>query len=731
MDAPSPFSGRSFRPTGQCTLTLLALASIVGGCKSSEPDVAAIYRHASEASSDTRRPVILIPGILGSKLVDSRDRKVWGAFTRGAIDADNPDGARTFALPMREGAPLSALKDDVIADSVLDVIVADIGPFSGFDFAAYLGVLQLLDIGGFRDQALGESGAMDYGTDHYTCYQFPYDWRRDVSESAAELGRFIAQAQDTVRSARGLADGTPVKIDVVAHSMGGLVLRYYLRYGSQPLPDDGSLPELTWEGAEHVCNAILVATPSAGSVKSLAQLVEGLNLHPLFPNYRPSVLGTMPAIYQLLPRPRHGLIAGEDGRVIDHFDPAIWRENGWGLAAQDSDKALDWLLDDVPAADRPRVAQEHLAKCLARAKQLHRALDAEASPPEGTRLFLFAGDAEPTQARYQVSDDGELRCIEHVPGDGTVTRASALMDERLGRPYTAGLQSPVDWHRVQFIFENHVGLTSSRAFADNVLHILLEEAGADPSTAQAPAAQHASVRPVHWGYAGSSGPAAWATLCEDYAQCGAGLHQSPINISSNDVDAVRLWEVEYQPTSLNVAHHQHVAQLTDNGHTIQATCDPGSWLIAGGERFELKQFHFHTPSEHSIDDEHFPMEMHFVHQSETGHLMVLGVLVSAGEHNPAFDPLIALLPGAPGESTVDAAYEIDIAALLPASRDSFEYQGSLTTPPCSEGVKWLISVEHIELSTGQLLEFARRLGTNNRPVQGLNGRHVGSTQPGN
>src|SRR5262249_27473189 len=128
-------------------------------------------------------------------------------------------------------------------------------------------------------------------------------WRREISENASRLDELIRSAARLTQEARGTAE--PVKVDVVAHSMGGLVLMYYLRYGTQPLPDDGSLPPLTWAGAQTVGHAILVGTPSAGSVLALRQLVEGVVYAPIVPEYRPAVVGTMPSIYELLPRDRH------------------------------------------------------------------------------------------------------------------------------------------------------------------------------------------------------------------------------------------------------------------------------------------------------------------------------------------------------------------------------------------------------------------------------------------
>jgi pimeloyl-ACP methyl ester carboxylesterase len=284
-------------------------------------------------------------------------------------------------------------------------------------------------------------------------------------------------AQHASRAGRNLPDDTPVKVDVVAHSMGGLVLRYYLRYGTQPLPEDGSLPELTWAGAANVEHAILVGTPNAGSVLSFQQLVEGWNLGPLFPNYRASVLGTMPAIYQLLPRSRHARVIDETtGRPIDIFDPDEWIKRGWGLADPEQDFKLEQLLPTIGSAEHRRlIAIDHLTKSLARAEQLHRALDLPAAPPAGTRISLFAADSRPTPALVAVDAANRIRIAHETPGDGTVTRHSALMDERVGRGFTPGLLSPIAWNRVQFLFTDHLGLTRDAAFADNVLYLLLED----------------------------------------------------------------------------------------------------------------------------------------------------------------------------------------------------------------------------------------------------------------
>lgn len=257
-----------------------------------------------------------------------------------------------------------------------------------------------------------------------------------------------------------------------------MVLRYYLRYGPTPLPEDGSLPELDWEGARYVEEAILIGTPSAGSVLSLEQLVEGVNFASLItPTYGPSILGSMPAIYQLLPRTRHARVIDEaTGEVVDLFDVATWERFGWGLADPDEDGRLRDLLPGVESAEERRaIGMDHLAKCLAKADQLQRALDVRADTPEGLGMCLVAGDAHPTPDVVSVRPDGSLRVVSKAPGDNTVTRASALMDERVGGAYVPRVQTPARFDSVLFLGANHLGLTKDPLFTNFVLYTLLEK----------------------------------------------------------------------------------------------------------------------------------------------------------------------------------------------------------------------------------------------------------------
>jgi carbonic anhydrase len=220
---------------------------------------------------------------------------------------------------------------------------------------------------------------------------------------------------------------------------------------------------------------------------------------------------------------------------------------------------------------------------------------------------------------------------------------------------------------------------------------------------------------AHWGYTGTEAPQNWATLSPDYRACGAGKNQSPIDLNS-------FIEAELPPISFDYANA--ASTILNNGHTVQASLPAGSSMKVDGITFELKQFHFHTPSENRINAKSFPMEMHLVHADTNGNLAVVAVMFEEGSENPAIAKLWSQTPEKIN-SIQPLTDKVTAAELLPEDRDYYRFNGSLTTPPCTEGVRWFVMKNPIQLSAEQVDAFAQLMGhPNNRPIQRTNARPV-------
>ena len=230
---------------------------------------------------------------------------------------------------------------------------------------------------------------------------------------------------------------------------------------------------------------------------------------------------------------------------------------------------------------------------------------------------------------------------------------------------------------------------------------------------------------VHWGYGAEDGPAAWSRLSADYALCAAGGSQSPIDLRVKETSKpAEVVEFDYRPSSLRIARNSYVAEVLNNGHTIQIDVDEDSDLAIGKRRYQLLQYHFHAPSEHAVDGKRFPMEMHLVHRSVTGDLAVVGVLIEAGAANSSFQRIWSHLPEEHGTRVHHENVEVDVAKVIPKDHHWYRYQGSLTTPPCSEGVRWFVIANPIQLSQAQIAAFTSLYEGNARPLQARHGRGI-------
>ena len=211
-----------------------------------------------------------------------------------------------------------------------------------------------------------------------------------------------------------------------------------------------------------------------------------------------------------------------------------------------------------------------------------------------------------------------------------------------------------------------------------------------------------------WGYIGQEGPENWGSLSDEFNICQAGNNQSPINLQAAvDADLNPL-EINYKDSPL---------RIINNGHTIQVNYQPGSFLTLDGERYELLQFHFHHPSEHKVEGEALPMELHLVHKGDKGNLAVIGVFLKEGKSNPTLQKIWKEMPNIKSSEKTISTVNISASDLLPEDQDYYRYFGSLTTPPCSETVSWIVLKEPVEISTQQVNKFSQIFPMNARPVQ--------------
>jgi len=231
--------------------------------------------------------------------------------------------------------------------------------------------------------------------------------------------------------------------------------------------------------------------------------------------------------------------------------------------------------------------------------------------------------------------------------------------------------------------------------------------------------QKAKNVPICWGYEEENGPEVWGRLTAEYRICDTGIHQSPIDIVNPTPAQLSAITFNYRSASVTIRN-------TEN--TIQVEYPKGNWIEIDGTKYHLLQFHFHAPSEHTVVGELYDMEMHLVHESEDGTLAVIGVLIKSGNVNTAFDSFWHLMPSAADAAKQVTSVALNASDLLPDTKGTYRYDGSLTTPPCSEGVKWLVMTTPIEMSESQIAAFRAIFNGNNRPVQPLNGRELFVTE---
>lgn len=468
-------------------LSLLAHAALLAGCGLlRKPDMS---RTASIAAlRPPQRPLIFIPGFLGTKLKDPGTHDVaWGTMTNILMGGDSDD----LALAIEPGAtdvPGERMEPYAIYDSLW-----------GIEY--YREVLRSLrTAGGYT------FGEIDDPKPGDNAFVFLYDWRRDNVESAALLARAIE------RLARFYGD-PDLRFDLLAHSQGGLIARYYIKYGDAPLPPEGEPPRPTMAGARHAGKVVMMGTPNRGCLEALKILHTGLKK--VFRPIRPEVVFTMPSIYQMLPPPEEILFASATGEpiILDLYDAATWEREGlsfFSRAVQErmrerARKKTPGGSDLASFNDAPRA---FLARMLSSARRFQTALDAPAAGEESISYHAFGADCNPTlKAAVIAEKDGQrdfifdedalprakLAKLFYGPGDGTVLMRSLLAIPELPGDSSGQDDGAMEFETAFFVCAEHGVLPNNPIFQNNLLYLLLREDAtgpADPGIASRSGGEH-------------------------------------------------------------------------------------------------------------------------------------------------------------------------------------------------------------------------------------------------
>jgi len=457
-------------------LGLLALSFISTSCISARrtPDLEHIF--ASARARTDKRPVIVIPGILGSELINSKTGEtVWPSAFRTSNDV----------LPINPN--LESNRDDLVPGKILETVrLARILP----EVYVYRDLLEALrHYAGYREASWDNPGV---NGDRDTFYVFAYDWRRDNVANARELIRRIEQLKQRL--------GRPdLKFNIIAHSMGGLIARYAAMYGDADLPPDGVAIEPTWQGATHISKIVMIGTPNEGSADAFATLVDGYSITeglrrrvPLLNKLSAEDAAHTPSVFQLMPHQRAAKFLDENLQplTIDLYDAEIWKRYGWGaINSSEFRRSSHANSEDLDA---------YLTATLKRARRFHEALDAVENAESPVVLLAIGGDCEETlSAPVILRDTKQNRWVTlirprefrtsagvkisknqvtdamYAPGDGRVTRAS-LLGEHLIRSRDRVTGFTLSRYAV-FGCDLHGQLPRNKTLQDNALTAIVGE----------------------------------------------------------------------------------------------------------------------------------------------------------------------------------------------------------------------------------------------------------------
>ncbi|MBK1621696.1 hypothetical protein CKO42_25570 [Lamprobacter modestohalophilus] len=441
----------------------LGIVALIGCARIAKPDLERLY--ASATDSPGQPPVVIIPGLMGTRLEDAEGREVWIGSLQRALWSRYDDLALQIDAETLSPDP-GGIRPTTITDR-----------FAGRDF--YASIIRTLEqAGGYRR---AEPGQAPEGTRNY--YVFTYDWRQDNVETVRALDQFIEQIRGD--------HGGEVPVDIIAHSMGGLITRYYLRYGPIDVTRDNQFP-VNYHGEERVRRVVLLGTPNLGSVESLKAFIAGRQLG--LRRVPPEVLVTFPSFYQLFPHPINDWLLNAEGEPLDldPFDLETWQRFQWSIFDPEVRERIRARYED-PAAAEARLAllERWFHKYLERGRRFVWSLTLEMDRAPWS-LVVFGGDCKLTPARLVVHETAvgsglylhpeaigsgrpgvDYSQLMLEPGDGTVTKASLLARNVLDPlvPRHPWSFFPLDYPLL--LCAEHSALTGNLFFQDNLLHFLL------------------------------------------------------------------------------------------------------------------------------------------------------------------------------------------------------------------------------------------------------------------
>ena len=432
-----------------------------------------LQKEAINYEGPLRNPVIIVHGFLGSNMLDKTTGKnIWGKFSAEDGYSVSDEKMRALSIPMVKLKPLKDIKDNTVPNGALNTVEVN---FLGMTFKenAYLNLVNALHEGGFQL----EGRPRDPGKSFYNLFQFSYDWRRDLQENASKLHEYVLEKRKYIQKqyeALYRVKNYDVQFDLIGHSMGGMVSRYYLRYGTAELPTLNEAPNITWAGSKYIDRLIILGTPNAGYLDTLLEMQKGRDKPPPFPA---AMISTWLTYYQMLPAPSTKSVVYEHdhNKVVDIYDFKTWLKMKWGLASPQQAEVFKILLPNVKdPKERRLIAFDHLKKCLKRAKRFTRAMSVPAVPPSDVKLYLILGNAVETTRRATANArTGELKVLDYGPGDGKVLESSAMYDEREGqKTWVPFFYGPIAWNNITQLRAAHMGITSDPTFKDNILFLL-------------------------------------------------------------------------------------------------------------------------------------------------------------------------------------------------------------------------------------------------------------------